>query len=1025
MMNFKILFIGLFITSVLFFSGCTNITGNASCSIPNDFDGSGVLDCGDVVCALDYALGKNPNCACPPSETITMGTAQALMREITSDNGNCAGGTCDFETGECSNKTESNCSLLGDVTGDGELGCDDAKYIFNIGLNKPVPNNINESCADLTGDGVISSSDAQASLTLATSNQGNCNGTCNITTGECEEELTCTDTDGGLNYSQQGTVTLGNQTRTDYCINNTRLKEYQCITTQENTHIYQVIHQCEDNETCQNGACVETGLEEDECDSCESCTQKINNAQPGTTIKLVNDITFGQENTTNYTCIKIDNKNHVTFDGQNHTIKPLPRVIGGFVAIKLNHTSNIKIKNIKTIQTKQGITLNYSNNNILENVTINNNSYVGIHLLTSEHNLITDVNINNIFPNGIYLDKRSNNNTIQNVIVTNTHSAISLFGSSNNNTIQHIIINNNNSLFGIRVYHSNENKITDANIKKTTESIVIEEQSEKNTIQNIRTDGKIKLKFTKDNIIKNAKLIPSIHAINSIPRIVIDRSYNNTIENTIINNNPYSNIPCPGILIFDSELTTIKNSVIKNTKEGIHVKLEGKGIKIINTKICDSIEKDVIIDNGLTVNANNNTCDTTTNFSCENPCENNNSCDLKGDVTGDDIINCTDGYCVWLKTTNQDLPTECNEQLIETCGDMDNSGDLTAQDSQIIYNLAEQTTCNGTCVENNCENRGGNLNNDECDSCESCTQKINNAQPGSTIKLVNDITYSLNDLTQQACVYVNNKSNVLFDCQNHKIKPVSTPKYAIISKNSNQIFVKNCKTENNLLGLKMIQGSENNIQNFESNNDSIGVMFEHGNNNYLTNSVLTNNATGVNLLLSNQNNVSNVIINSPNIWGLKIQGNENNILDSEVNNAWQAGVYIGGNAVNNIIDNVSATGGIRGAFVLSGNEFSPENQNIIKNSSAMYSYKGFEIGGSNYLIENNTVNGNTYGVYVSSFARNNNLKNNTACNNSIDIELDSHQFNNTGSNNTCIIFPDYGDTWSDEGVTGCTNSCQT
>ncbi len=62
----------------------------------------------------------------------------------------------------------------------------------------------------------------------------------------------CTDSDGGLNYYQQGTVVVDNQfLYTDYCHSNERLNEYYCV---NNSTLGNVTYYCENN--CTNGACI-------------------------------------------------------------------------------------------------------------------------------------------------------------------------------------------------------------------------------------------------------------------------------------------------------------------------------------------------------------------------------------------------------------------------------------------------------------------------------------------------------------------------------------------------------------------------------------------------------------------------------------------------------------------------------------------------------------------------------------------------------------------------------------------------
>ncbi len=68
--------------------------------------------------------------------------------------------------------------------------------------------------------------------------------------------ITCTDSDGGKNYYEKGTVTVDGTSYTDYCVNNYTLKEYFCteITTSGLGGAAEEIYQCPYG--CRNGACL-------------------------------------------------------------------------------------------------------------------------------------------------------------------------------------------------------------------------------------------------------------------------------------------------------------------------------------------------------------------------------------------------------------------------------------------------------------------------------------------------------------------------------------------------------------------------------------------------------------------------------------------------------------------------------------------------------------------------------------------------------------------------------------------------
>jgi hypothetical protein len=76
--------------------------------------------------------------------------------------------------------------------------------------------------------------------------------------GACKSSVTttttvpsCTDSDGGMNPYEKGTVMYNNQIYTDTCSDPNTLIEYSC----GNGQIQKVVYPCEPNFTCQDGAC--------------------------------------------------------------------------------------------------------------------------------------------------------------------------------------------------------------------------------------------------------------------------------------------------------------------------------------------------------------------------------------------------------------------------------------------------------------------------------------------------------------------------------------------------------------------------------------------------------------------------------------------------------------------------------------------------------------------------------------------------------------------------------------------------
>ncbi|MBD3397971.1 hypothetical protein GF413_02735 [Candidatus Micrarchaeota archaeon] len=69
--------------------------------------------------------------------------------------------------------------------------------------------------------------------------------------GECVEAILCSDTDGGKQEYEQGTVTSGSQSETDYCTGEFTLMEFFCY----QGDISSILVTCEEDEICLSGRC--------------------------------------------------------------------------------------------------------------------------------------------------------------------------------------------------------------------------------------------------------------------------------------------------------------------------------------------------------------------------------------------------------------------------------------------------------------------------------------------------------------------------------------------------------------------------------------------------------------------------------------------------------------------------------------------------------------------------------------------------------------------------------------------------
>ena len=149
--------------------------------------------------------------------------------------------------------------------------------------------------------------------------------------------------------------------------------------------------------------------------------------------------------------VTVDN---VTIDGFNVTGVTSSEVAG----IYLGYSNNSIVTNNVVNNNSRGIVLDHSENNTLSSNIANNNSYYGIYLSSSSHNALDDNDIYNNYY-GIRLSSSSNNTLTDNTAMNNTRYGI-YFGSSDNNTLTSNDANYNGR-YGIYLSSSNNNTLTD------------------------------------------------------------------------------------------------------------------------------------------------------------------------------------------------------------------------------------------------------------------------------------------------------------------------------------------------------------------------------------------------------------------------------------------------------------------------------------------------------------------------------------------------------------------------------------
>jgi parallel beta-helix repeat protein len=182
-----------------------------------------------------------------------------------------------------------------------------------------------------------------------------------------------------------------------------------------------------------NSGCTRN-CEKTYCNSCEECSEKLDNAELGDTIKLDKDL----EVSSGDRCIVLDDKEGVTFDCQEYTIENTPEAASGQDAVVIDRGSDNTIKNCKLRNFDTAIYLDRTDSNLLMNNELSYDESVqgirgnsGIYCFESDLNSILNNKISS-FEWGIGLDYCKSNRLRNNEICGNRVDIISIRFSEDN-----------------------------------------------------------------------------------------------------------------------------------------------------------------------------------------------------------------------------------------------------------------------------------------------------------------------------------------------------------------------------------------------------------------------------------------------------------------------------------------------------------------------------------------------------------------------------------------------------------------
>ncbi len=211
--------------------------------------------------------------------------------------------------------------------------------------------------------------------------------------------------DGGKNYYEKGTTKKGTRSKTDFCINSKKLREYYC----KGNRIASVRYDCsKKGMVCRKGRCVEDTIT---CSSCSDCTSKLDGTYR--VVKLSKNINVPSG--ASY-CVKFG-ANNVVFNCQGNRINGNGKKgVSGIVA---ENKRGIKIRNC--VLSDFGDTWGYSES--------------AIRLIRTTGSLVIGNTIRG-GNDGIYLDSSPGNKIKNNIVTDSGWMGIAVLFGSNNNIIE-------------------------------------------------------------------------------------------------------------------------------------------------------------------------------------------------------------------------------------------------------------------------------------------------------------------------------------------------------------------------------------------------------------------------------------------------------------------------------------------------------------------------------------------------------------------------------------------------------------
>ena len=699
------------------------------------------------------------------------------------------------------------------------------------------------------------------------------------------------------------------------------------------------------------------------------------------------------------------------------------KIPNGAGEVILANCTNITVENQNLSYGSVGIEIAFSNNTIMSNNTLSNNSFfAGLIWAFSSRTTISNNTVSSDRRYGIVIGG-SNNTTISNNTLSDNFAGIYLLSSDNSTILNNTLIDDGIFVYGYLREHWNTHTIDTTNtvngkpvyywknrdggkipngagevILANCTAVTVEGQnisggivgveigfSSGNNIINNHWLG-IFLQYSSNNTVNNNTIY------NSSDGIQLYHSSNNTISNNTASNN------YDGIYLYSSSNNTISNNNASNNHRGL-VLYSSSNNRIYHNNFINNTEQAYDYDGNNYWNASyptggNYWSDYNGTDEYSGPNQDIYGSDGIGDTPYTNIgggTGANDSYPL-MHPVSLNILTSHTPIRIDSNADFDaehgvTGGNGTEDDPYIIENYDIDGSGYGYCI-----------------------------YVGNTTDYFVIRNCSLHDASYQSWPYYVGSGVMLYTVQYGTISnnTASDNDYGIyLESSSNNSISNNTAKSNNWDGIYLQYSNNNGISNNTASNNWIGIVLRYSGNSIISNNHASlNDWMGIGLDSSSNGSISNNTA-SNNLEGIYFQySNNNSISNNTASNNW-IGIDLDYSDNNTLSNNTMVGDGI----VILGDNLNHWNTQTIDTSNTVngkpvYYWKN-RTGGTvpsgagevilanctNVIVESQNLSDGSVGVELG-FSNNTTISNNNASHNGLAGVFLEHSSNNIISNNT-------------------------